>query len=123
MFLNPQIQKAKFGQPKKVMPEKRQYPFRTSNGEPIVLELFLNPGTVFDRQQIEDSRFKGFFEKEYDFRNRGNRHFLQKAEVFKDAWMAGKFGSPYQAPVETRNVGRIFIPPTDESQEVELARV
>jgi hypothetical protein len=105
------------------VPEKKQYRVRDADGKPVVLELFINPGRTFDRSEIENPVFQGHLVREFDFRNKGNRRFLKKAEEIKDAWMAGKFGSPYQPPETARNVGRIFIPPTDDSQEVELARI
>lgn len=102
---------------------KKQYRVRGADGKPVVLELFINPGRVFAREEVESQVFQDHLIREFDFRNKGNRRFLQKAEVFKDAWMAGKFGSGYLAPLTTRNVGRIFIPPNDENQEVDLARI
>lgn len=102
---------------------KKQYRVRGADGKPVVLELFINPGRVFDREEVESPVFQGHLIREFDFRNKGNRRFLEKAEGFKEAWMAGKFGTGYLAPLTTRNVGRIFIPPNDENQEVELARI
>lgn len=102
---------------------KKQYRVRGTDGKPIVLELFINPGRVFDRDEIENPVFQSHLVREFDFRNKGNRRFLQKAEEIKNAWMEGKFGPPYAPPETFSNVGRIFIPPTDDSQEVELARI
>lgn len=102
---------------------KKPYRVRGTNGKIVVLELFINPGRVFDREEIESPTFKSHLIREFDFRNKGNRRFLEKAKSIKEAWMAGKIGSPYVPPLIYQNVGRIFIPPTDESQEVELARV